>query len=507
MRNLFLISTCFLTCGIWANAQNVSDGLSFGSSATNGTARFRALSGAMGALGNDLSAVGINPAGSAIFANHFASFSLDINDTSNNTDYQGSLNSSGATDLSVNQAGIVLVFASNNNAVNKFSIGFNYDSSRNYDDNVLLQGVSNTSVSEYFLNNATGLELNNFQLRRGESVSDLYQFLGEEFGLGFGAQQGFLGFQSFIIDPVDPSNTANIDYLSNTGTGSFNQQLRTINEGYQGKFTFNGAFEVDERLSFGLNINTHVVSRERRSDYRESNNNRDATVTDVRFENLLTTEAAGISFQLGTIFKITNSLRAGFAFESPTWYTVDETLSQAVSTSSITAEGAFNEIIAPDIINIYVPYNLRTPGSLSGSLAYIFGNAGLISIDVSSRDYSNLRFTPTDNVLFISNNSFASENLQQAFTFRAGTEIKIKNAFLRGGVIHSESPYENGLVMGDLNGFSLGLGYRWGNTILDVSYSRSEQEYSQQLFDTGLTTTGMINRTLNNVVLTLGFNL
>lgn len=510
MKRFFIIFACSLTCGLWTSGQTVADGLSFGSAATNGTARFQALSGAFGALGSDLSATGINPASSTVFANHYVSFSLDTSHNSNDANYFGSSANDSDTDFTINQAGLALVFAStdNSSAINKFSLGFNYDSTRNYDNQVFIQGTSNNSISSYFLNNATGFELDNFQLIPGEFVSDLYQFLGEEPGLGFAAQQGFLGFQSFVIDPVDAANAGNLDYISNTGTGSFDQQQFLVNEGYQGKFTFNGAFEVNDKFSFGMNINTHILDRERLTTFREGNNNADATVTDVRFENFLTTEASGISLQLGTLVKITNSLRAGLSYESPTWYTVDETLTQSITTNRITTTGSVTEVIAPEVINVYAPYNVRTPGSFSGSLAYIFGKAGLLSVDVSSKDYRNLKFSADgSDALFIDNNTFISDNLQTAMTYRVGGEVKIKNTFLRGGAVHSQSPYENKNIMGDLNGFSLGLGYRWSSTVLDISYSRSQQEYSQQLYDTGLTNSAMIDQTQTNVVVTLGFNL
>ena len=50
-------------------AQDVTDAVRYSIDEIQGTARFRAMSGAFGALGGDMSAVNINPAGSAIFNN------------------------------------------------------------------------------------------------------------------------------------------------------------------------------------------------------------------------------------------------------------------------------------------------------------------------------------------------------------------------------------------------------------------------------------------------------
>ena len=50
-------------------AQGINEMINYSTSDLNGTARFKSMSGAFGALGGDLSAITINPAGSAIF-NH-----------------------------------------------------------------------------------------------------------------------------------------------------------------------------------------------------------------------------------------------------------------------------------------------------------------------------------------------------------------------------------------------------------------------------------------------------
>ena len=48
-------------------AQGFYDALRYSTDEIQGTARFRGMSGAFGALGGDMSAVSLNPAGSAVF--------------------------------------------------------------------------------------------------------------------------------------------------------------------------------------------------------------------------------------------------------------------------------------------------------------------------------------------------------------------------------------------------------------------------------------------------------
>jgi long-subunit fatty acid transport protein len=360
-------------------------------------------------------------------------------------------------------------------------------------------------VSQYFLDNANGIALDNFTVRTGdgETASDLYLFLGQDFG--FGAQQGFLGYESFLLDAADPNNLAGTTYLSNTGTGTFNQDYLLQTVGYNSKLSFNGAIELNNKWNLGVNLNSHTISTERFTSIEESNSNADATVSNVRFDNTLFTDANGFSFQLGLIGKLTKSLRVGATYESPTWYSIDESQIQEISTR---APGNASIVrVRPNVVNVFAPYRLRSPGSFTGSLAYIFGKSGLLSLDYSITDHSQMRFRPENSSIFRDNNRFINENLQRASTLSIGGEYRIERVTLRGGYRFEESPYENTEIMGNLNGYSFGLGYTWGKTVLDISYDRAERDFSQQLFDTGLNTRAGVMNQMDNIILTIGFNL
>ena len=48
-----------------------------------------------------------------------------------------------------------------------------------------------------------------------------------------------------------------------------------------------------------------------------------------------------------------------------------------------------------------------------------------------------------------------------------------------------ESPYKNKNIFGNLNGYSLGLGYNFGNTRIDLSYENNERFVTQNLYNSG----------------------
>lgn len=505
MKKIIVIVILFCVA-ITSYGQSIADGLRLGTTDVTGTARFRAMGGAFGALGGDLSAIGINPASSAIFTRGTTSFTLAVDSYDSDVNYFGNSNTTSDGDVSFNQAGgVFLIEANPSSKWNKIALAFNYDRSLNFDDDFFASGTGNISIANYFSEFAQGVPLDLLQLQSGESISSLYQFLGEE--EGFGAQQAFLGFQSFIIDPVNFDNPNNITYTSNISGSSFDQEYVLRSEGYNSKASFNLAAQYDERLSFGINLNSHFADYNQSTLLVESNDNEASLITNVRFENNLRTLSNGFSFQLGTIAKINQNVRVGFTYDSPTWYTISEESSQNISTSGSDDEGEFDVFVNPRVINIFQDYELKIPGKYSGSFAYLFGKQGLISFDYSYSDFSNLTFRPTNDPFFQRQNQAIETTLKGVSTFKIGGEYRIKEWSLRAGYRFQESPYQDGETLGDFTGYSVGAGYNWGNVKFDLAIDRSEQDRNQALFNTGLTSQAAISRNNTAIVGTLTFSL
>lgn len=488
------------------NAQDINDALRYSNGEVIGSARYRALSGAFGALGGDLSAISVNPAGSAIFANSFASVSLNVSDVDNETAYFGSRNASSDSDLSLNQGGGVFVFKSRNENKpwKKFALSVAFDNTKNYDDNWMSRGENTSSIDQYFLNNAQGLRLDQISALDGETASDAYADIGSSFGSQY--QQAFLGYDSFILEPATDVDDNTI-YSSNIAAGNFDQEYAYSATGYNGKIAFNVGAQYGDDLYLGLNLNSHFLNYERSTFLYEKNNNTGSIVNQVGFENNIITNGTGFSFQLGTIYKLSDEFRIGFTYDSPTWMTITEETSQYIETVRVDGVNNVLQIVDPRIVNLFPDYNLQSPGKITGSLAYIFGKQGLLSFDYSRRDYSNIQFKPKSDAYFRAQNNIISDALTAAAIYKLGGEYKVNQFSFRGGYRFEESPYKNGTTVGDLTGYSLGLGYNFGNTKLDLTYDAFNQEREYQLFNTGLTDATNIDANNSNITLTLGFQL
>jgi len=201
-----------------AQSQEITDAVRYAQDNLNGTARFRAMSGAFGALGGDLSSINVNPAGSAVFSNNQIAATLSNYNTKNNSNYFGTNTSEKENSFDLNQAGGVFVFKNQNTNSDwkKFSVAVNYENTNNFDNSLFSAGTNPTkSVADYFLYYANGVPLDvvkNFNYK----------------DLSHGEQQAFLGYQGYIINPVNENDLNNTQYTSNVRPGGNYYQENSV---------------------------------------------------------------------------------------------------------------------------------------------------------------------------------------------------------------------------------------------------------------------------------------
>lgn len=500
-KYLYLLFTGLALSAV--QAQEITDAVRFSQDNLNGTARFRAMSGAFGALGGDLSSINVNPAGSAVFSNNQLAISLTSFNTNNNSNYFGTTTTEKNSSFDLNQAGGVFVFNNQNSNSNwkKFSLAINYENTNNFNNSIFSAGTNPTnSIDAYFLsyaNNRVALDL-----------LENYSY-GE---LNNGQQQAFLGYQGYIINPVDGNDLNNTQYTSNVPAGgNYYQENSIVTNGYNGKLSFNAATSYKDKLYVGINLNSHFTDYTRSTRFYEDNGaplTSNYTVSRLQFDNNLHTFGTGFSFQVGAIAKVSNEIRVGLSYESSTWYNLSDELSQSlVSVRANTTEELPSDLVDPRITNFYEPYKLQTPSKATGSFAYVFGKSGLISIDYAIKNYGNTKFKPENDPYFSDLNGNMSNTLTNTGELRIGGEYKIEALSLRAGYRFEQSPYKNSTTIGDLTGYSAGLGYNFGATKLDLAYSYAQRDSNQGFFSQGFTDGANINTINNNVTLTLLFEL
>ncbi len=500
-RVIFSAALIFAAATTYAqqDLNTAADAVRYSTDNLTGSARFRAMSGAFGAVGGDLSAIGVNPAGSAVFNFNTGTASVSNYNTSNSADYFGTKTTKNNNAFDLNQIGAVFVFSNANEEafMNKFTLGFNYENTNSFYNMVDARGTNpNNSIDQYFLRYANGIGNEG-----GIFLGTLQNAYFDD--LNFIDQQAYLGYNAYIFDPVS-TDADNSVYTGNVpNTGNYYQENYTSTRGYNGKMALNFATQLKKRLYLGANINFHFTDYVKTTSLYEDNNNPSATgLQAIRFDNERYTYGAGISLNVGGIVKITEELRAGVAYESPTWYRLQDELTQRIS--SFCPECDTNDpsadtfITDPGITFVFNDYTIKTPSKWTGSLAYVFGKNGLISVDYSIKDFSKTEFR---NARYEAINQELSNSMAMAGELRVGAEYRIKKFSLRGGYRFMESPYKDSAVMGDLTGITGGLGFSFANSRLDLAYSWYQHKSDAPLLTAGFTDAARVTTTNNNVTL------
>ncbi len=512
----FIFLVCIGFTFNMARSQEIPDAVRYSQDNLNGTARFRAMGGAFGALGGDLSSINVNPAGSAIFSNNQLAATLTNFNKKNDSDYFKTKTKASNNSFDLNQAGGVFVFKNQNtsSAWKKFSVAVNYEKTSDFNNSVFSAGTNTTnSVTSYFLSFAnpnSSINQGGFYL---DNVKKLYY---EEFN--YEDQQAYLGIRGNVIKP-NLLQDDNDSYSSNSIGRNYYQENIIESVGYNGKVSFNASTVYNDKLIIGVNLNSHFTDYRQSTEFFERNDNNVSGIKNATFQNDLYTYGSGFSFQLGTIYKATKELRLGLSYESPTWYRLNDQLNQKLFTTGSNfidfravgvdnypiINGQSNTSSDSDITIFYEPYNLQTPGKWTGSLAYIFGKKGLVSFDFAQKDYSATTFKPKND--FTGANNQMATILAVSNEFRLGAEYKIKEWSLRGGYRFEESPYTNKTTIGDLNSFSGGFGYNFGAFRLDLAYSNTQRDSEEGFFTQGFTDAAKIKTSNNNVSMTLLFEM
>jgi len=428
MKRFLIIATLFATSFTsFSQSLGYQDlALLFSQNDHNGSARFTAMSGAFGALGGDISSVNINPAGLSVNRNSAFSATLNSRDTDITTNYYNNKITTKNNFFNISHAGAILVFdTAYDSEWKKFAVGFNYRILKDFSNNFFAKGNS-----------------------------------------------GYATFNEFPLDnnnPVIQYNNAEEQSFNNTYSGDISE--------------FNFAFSAvhQNKLHIGAAFNTYDLKFSQRATLKERNNDGNGNTLKAQFYQENITTGTAFSLSAGFLYKAHKNFRFGASYQTPTWFT------EILETSNITNNDGFdgntqievsngNTIYDNTAGNFYPSqefiYKLKTPSKLTASAAFIFGKMGLISADYSIKNYQNLQLSNAD--FSVENQSFQND-LRNTYTVNVGTEWRLDRFSIRGGYRFEQSPYKNSSSSDNLEGYSYGAGYNFGNLKIDLSYSNSNK--------------------------------
>lgn len=488
-------------------AQYASDALRFSQTNYGSTARFKAMGNAQIGVGGDMSSLGGNPAGLGLFTKSEFSLTPEFNQGNVDANYLNTNTKTNKGQLNINQLGAVFyapMYRQKGQDTKKglvstvFGIGYNrnndFSMESNYGGN-----NSKTSIADYFA------ELGGTTVPNNLATGSLQRMAYDNYLISFDNGK-------YRPDTYADANQSNAQVKNEIRSGSVSE------------FNFSGAANISNQVYIGASIGLVDLRYNSDAQYQESGkaveyvkdpaNPNGALIesnplTKINYKLLFNqtqvTKGSGVNGRLGVIFRAAEGLRLGATVQSPTWFVIDDSYTEALDNRG-TVRGT------SDSKTYDFTYNLRTP--LKGSLgaSYVIGGQAIISADVDFIDYASTRFTVNggnagDNKVIADNNTAVRNNYKSAVNYRVGGEYKINNVSLRAGYGVNGSPYKSDdSSYFDTQMISGGLGYRVNNYYIDLAYQRVEQNntFSPYTLNNGTEPTANVKNNKNNVFLTLG---
>lgn len=410
---------------------------------TLGSSRFNSLGGAMGSLGQDLSALNINPASGSISKNIYLGITVNNNLFNDNSSFYDKRNSVSNYQFNFSQVGFLISRRINEDGESNFKgfgIGINYNTLKDMrQNNTIYNARTNSSIIQSFVNNA------NYYDYKGIGEIDEVEGLAKDLNI-------------IKFDPQRPSN--NKFY---TDIADFNNQ-KSINIsklGKIGEYSFSGSFNYNDVFFMGASYIHHsIVSFSKEISIIEKE-------TNIDYKQNISTVGSGNGFSIGIIMKPTYFLRLGFAYKSSIKYFLTDIYTYKL-----------NGLQDNDYEYIY---GFNSPSSMTFSGAFIFGQIGLISFDYESKKYSDMNFFKEYANDFIDINEQIKSLGADSYNIRIGSEFRWLIFRLRSGYSFSSSPnkdFDNSNYR-----INFGLGLVVNKYDFDISYGYFTTKYRTFIYD------------------------
>jgi len=473
------------------HAQYSGDALRFSQSQSGANARFKAI-GAQTGIGGDLSSIGANPAGLGLFTRSEFSFTPEFNSYNSEADYLGQFTSGKKDQMSLAHAAVAW-----HSKVSKpkgakldegwisFNFGIGYNRTKAYTDNILFTGTNPiNSIADYYAQLATV----NYGAPNSLPSGSLERMAYDNYLIGY--------------------DSANGDYFPETDVNNI-QTKNDIRSGSQSEFNFAFGANYSNQFYIGASIGIANINYTSASNFKEKGFNvTENNDYDLSYRQSQITKGSGVNAKLGVIYRPVPSVRLGATFESPTWYTIDDSYSEVLDTKYGKNRVDSQFLNKEEFYDF--SYKLRTPMKLSGGIGIFFNTMGFISADIDFLDYSTINFATADNSssdVILDNNRAVLNNYTSAVNYRIGAEYKVDKFMLRAGYGVQGSPYKNlDKERFKTTVYSGGIGYRFSSYYADLAYQNMvyNSDIKPYTLNPGVAPEALIRNSRNNVFLTIG---
>lgn len=476
-------------------AQDSYDAHTMANSDLNGTARFVAMGGALGALGGDISVMSTNPAGTAMYRK--GDVAITVSELF--TESKGAMGHDGYR-MSLDQGGILIALDTGNptsKGLQYINFGVNYQKKRNF-----------------FTNQLTDIDLGGvfsqtWQIADLCNAADYYGYWGTMADMSASSKS-----HDGILNEYPIYGTDGTEYEGIAGDYAYFDRC-TYGSNIQADI--NMSLNISDRFFVGASVGVYDIDYNRESFYQEFGT--DGNYYD--FTNWYKTKGAGFDVKLGLICRPVEDspFRFGVSLHTPTWYRMTDANGSSLY---------FNDEHITDALNPDYDYNYRSPWKLGVSLGHTIGNFFAIGAEYEYQDLSSAKYFELgygDYDYFRNVNEITKQTLQAQHTLKLGAEYRpIEEFAIRIGYNYVSSPFKkdayrtigyDGIYTetdwtnwGDINRFTFGIGYRFKSGYFDITYQYQGQKGDFYAFDNDVEfRPTKIEANRSQVMATLGFRL
>lgn len=544
-----LLLASLLTAGVLSvagvQAQAPSDGYRNSLEGVHGTARAQSMSGAVGALGADPTAIWINPAGSALYLKGALTLGFEGGRGNTSTDYshdKGVENSSKSyslfdlSNLSYVGSGIGL-----SSSPIRINWGFLYNRDYSYKrDYTLAMPHPDSGITDYL-----ALKANESGVPSGKYMhTDTY-----DPRLANVNQSVVMGLNAGLIEgdiKGKPDNFYRPNVWVWAGDPKLKEQLFLLPEfaslsvresGGKNSFDFNLGLNYDDRYFFGATLRTTASIYSRHSEYTEDfyyepKKNK----MGITYDNDLRVSGSSIGLNLGALVAIGEYGRVGISYLLPQYASYTEVYSASASYYNDHLEDVKDNTITYSTGGDFTSkYDMWLPGKLTLSAMAFLSRYGMVTYDFTYRNLGSATFAPPargsgDALAHVTelNKQYFGTQLRHSvglevrpldwLTLRTGysyTGSGVRKKELTPGDSKITTEYSaSGLILDytlprNYQTTSAGIGFRFGSLALDLAYihsTRNEAVYPYPaLPGSGLqsVTGGSMKDTRNSVAATV----
>ena len=475
MKRTIIIILLTVHAAMTVHGQSAYDAWRFSENVYEGTARSVAMGNAFTALGGDLGALSINPAGSAVAG--YSQMTITPAITFSSTTAAGVAPSENSelqyfdktfrsrhTGAGIPNIGFSFNFnTGRKSGLKRVTVGFTANRSNSWCEDVYAAGANYTTsfaaAAAYDATENIAYYNEPGRLPVGEPRYSCEDFNNKDVFDYYSPWKDIVGYKSGIISAFDSAGEKFIgatEILFDNGDiqqgGPLYQTYGRSVYGNKYEYLFNIGANISDFVYIGFNLGVNSLSydmneyfKEKALDEQDFENvfiDSEGVGHKTYFRNLMykysySASGSGIFGKLGIIVTPGNGLRIGAAIQTPTAMTINEQWQEKAETTFSTS--SFNGSAQSPMGES--SYRFNSPFRANFGIAYTLGGFGLLSADYELASYGSMRYKiDRYNMSDFEIDHFETVNddIQQAYgtahQFRVGAEVKPVNVLaIRAG--------------------------------------------------------------------------